>query len=354
MQILNHLDLAAFHTFALHAKADRLYKAETRNDLQALHAEGVFNRPFHILGAGSNTLFLRDMRIPIVQVAIEGIKLVEAAGGGADSVFIQAEAGTGWHSLVKWAVDRGLGGIEHLALIPGTCGAAPIQNIGAYGRELSDVLRSVEVFDARTGRYSVLPAEDCGLGYRDSVFKQNPDAGRIIVSITLELRAEPDYRPETAYRSLREELSASGIEQPGIRDVFDAVCKIRSSKLPDPARVPNAGSFFKNPVVERELADSLKKTHPEMPVFPLPDGRAKLAAGWLIEKTGWKGRMVDNVGTWPDQALVLHHNGKATPAQVRQAVERILRDVHRMFGIRLTPEVVTPGFDRPNETPFAG
>lgn len=354
MQILNDLDLAAFHTFALHAKADRLYQVESRHDLQALHAEGVFNRPFHILGDGSNTLFLRDIRIPIVQVVIEGIKPVEAAAGSVDSVFIQAEAGTGWHSLVEWAVDRGLGGIEHLALIPGTCGAAPIQNIGAYGRELSDVLRSVEVFDARTGRFSVLPAEDCALGYRDSVFKQNPDAGRIIISIILELRAEPDYRPETGYRSLREELSASGIEQPGIRDVFDAVCRIRSSKLPDPARVPNAGSFFKNPVVERHLADSLRSSHPGIPIFPMPDGRAKLAAAWLIEQTGWKGRMLDNVGTWPDQALVLHHNGKATAAQVRQAVERILHDVKQMFGITLVPEVVTPGYERLNEAPFAG
>lgn len=367
MKILDDLDLAAFHTFALHTRATRLYRAETREDLKALHARGVFESPFHVLGEGSNTLFLNDMEIPILQVGISGIERVVDGGaveveGQTETetesesesegrrkmraerlVAVRAGAGTLWHDLVRWSVGQGLGGIEQLALIPGTCGAAPIQNIGAYGRELSDVLRGVECFDTRSGRFLYLSARECGLAYRDSRFKRNPDSGLVIVSITLDLDPSKDYRAEAGYRTLRDELDASGIERPGIREVFEAVCRVRSRRLPDPRQVPNAGSFFKNPIVTEPVAEVLRRSHPDLPAYPAGPGAVKLSAGWLIEMAGWKGRIVDNVGTWHAQALVLIQTGGATAHNVREVVQAIRSDVNSLFGIELEPEVVIPG-----------
>jgi UDP-N-acetylmuramate dehydrogenase len=355
MFIQEYHPLKHLHTFRLPAVARVLVTVETHQDLLDLHKQGFFRDRFLVLGEGSNTLFTGDMEDPVLLMRIKGMEVLLSDPEG--SVVVRVGAGEHWDDLVEWTVRQGWGGIEHLASIPGTCGAAPVQNIGAYGRELSQVVERVDVFDCTTGAVHALSPEECGFSYRESVFKREEGRRWIILGITLRLHSGPSYRPDTSYRALADELASqgdahsaghhpsdgdhhpSGAGHPSIVDVWNAVKRIRAAKLPDPAHTPNAGSFFKNPVIPEDQAASLSSLHPDMPSFPDRPGHRKIPAGWLIERAGWKGRMEGSVGTWPKQALVLIHDGKATGGDVVAVMNLILDDVETIFSIRLQTEV---------------
>jgi len=257
-------------------------------------------------------------------------------GEDADVVLVRAEAGVAWHALVLWTLDHGLCGLENLALIPGTAGACPIQNIGAYGVEAGEHITSVEAWDTQTNAWCRLSRAQCGFGYRDSVFKRQP--GRwLITAVTFALSRTPALRIE--YAGLRHELEDMGIEHPGPREVAEAVIRVRRRKLPDPAVLGNAGSFFKNPIVAAEVADRLQSRLPGLPVFSgdAADTR-KLSAAWLIEQAGWKGHRAGDAGVSPDHALVLVNHGQASGAQLLALARQIAASVQQRFGVAIEPE----------------
>ena len=256
----------------------------------------------------------------------------------SDSVKVEIGAGENWHEFVTWAVKNNFGGIENLALIPGTVGAAPIQNIGAYGVELEQVFDSLELFDMRDGTFKTFEKRDCRFGYRDSVFKQELKGKVIVTSVTLNL-TQSNHIIEDSYSSLQSYLKGKDIEKPIIRDIYDAVIDIRTSKLPDPKLIGNAGSFFKNPVIDNNQFERLQSRYNEMPFYKLNDDEVKIPAAWLIEKTGWKGKRIGDVGTYKNQALVIVNHGNATGSEIFSFSKKIQQSVLRKFGIELVPEV---------------
>lgn len=254
-----------------------------------------------------------------------------------EQVFVTAGGGVVWNDFVNYCVAHNFAGVENLSLIPGTVGASPIQNIGAYGVELKDVFYSCEAFEISTGNIKTFNYNDCHFGYRESIFKGELKGRFIITSVTFKLKTEAAVN--TSYGAIEAELKNRGIENPGIADVSAAVSHIRVSKLPDPSTIGNAGSFFKNPVIEKyEFADIVAKT-PDVVHYPTADGKIKLAAGWLIEQCGWKGKVVGETGTWKNQALVLVNHGKATGAEVYSFSEQIIDSVKSTFGVTLEREV---------------
>ncbi|MFN5325505.1 MAG: UDP-N-acetylmuramate dehydrogenase [Bacteroidota bacterium] len=295
---------------------------------QQIHAKPL------ILGGGSNMLFTRDYDGVVLKDEIGGIEIVEDQG---DEVLVKAGAGVVWHQLVMWCIDQGLGGIENLSLIPGTTGAAPIQNIGAYGVELKDVFHSLESRMIADGTSRIFDARSCSFGYRDSIFKREMKGTAVITSVTLRLSRK--HQLNVSYGAITQELQKMGITNPDIRNVSDAVCNIRRSKLPDPAMIGNAGSFFKNPEVSSATHDTLKKEFPNMVSYPFGSQTFKLAAGWLIEQCGWKGKVVGKTGSHKDQALVLVNYGGATGVEVVRLSEDIRASVREKFGVEIEPEV---------------
>lgn len=288
-----------------------------------------------VLGGGSNILFTRDYPGTIICNRIGGIEMQDASD---NTVLVTAGAGMEWHKLVTECVRQGLGGIENLALIPGTCGAAPIQNIGAYGVELKDVFYCLRALDVRTHKIHTLHVEDCQFGYRDSIFKTDQKGRYIILNITLQLNKAP-HKVKTEYGAIQDALADKGITQPGIADVMEAVIHIRSTKLPDPKVTGNAGSFFKNPEIPEAQAQALKAQYPGLVSYPAAPGYQKLAAGWLIEHCGWKGHRAGDAGVHPKQALVLVNYGNASGHDIVQLARKIQDSVESTFGIKLTPEV---------------
>jgi UDP-N-acetylmuramate dehydrogenase len=334
------VDLTPYNTLGVKARAKRFAEVKNKQELEVLGRSGLFgeSRPF-VLGGGSNILFRGDIAATVLKISIPGI----AVTAETDSyVMVEAGAGEVWHDLVSWCVERGYGGIENLALIPGTCGAAPIQNIGAYGTELEQVFEKLELFEIDSGRFRTFTHDMCGFGYRDSRFKRDLKGKVIVTSITLKLTQAP-HHINTSYYALESYLSEKGIASPGIKDVFDAVIAIRKSKLPDPSLIGNAGSFFKNPVIDKAQFQHLKKKYPDVPSFAAGDGHVKVPAGWLIEKAGWKGKRVGNVGTYHNQALVIVNHGGATGAELFNHAMKIRDSVQELFGISLTPEVNIAG-----------
>lgn len=331
-----NVDLTHLNTLGLPSKAGIFAEVTSLRDVAELYEQGFFDgEPVFVLGSGSNVLLKNSLIRPVLKVSIHGISLKEEAG---ENVVIEAGAGVNWHSLVAWVVERGYGGIENLALIPGTVGAAPIQNIGAYGVELEQVFEAVEFFDLRDGSQKTFFHNDCLFGYRDSIFKRDLKGKIVITKVALRLQKE-NHRPIISYYALENYLAGRGITAPSIKDVFDAVIAIRKSKLPDPELIGNAGSFFKNPVVDSSVFKTIKKSYPELPAYALENGQVKIPAGWLIETAGWKGKRVGNVGTYDNQALVIVNHGGATGAEVFGHAMRIKKSVSRMFGIELVPEV---------------
>lgn len=338
--IKKSVNLRPFNTLSVEAVADTFIEIFNKKDLEHLYRDGFFQEfdPF-ILGGGSNVLFRSNPSKPVLKISIKGFEILEEDEKDA---MVRAGAGEIWHNLVLYAVNRGLGGIENLALIPGTVGAAPIQNIGAYGSEIEQVFSSLEFFDSRKGTFRTFTREECRFGYRDSIFKHEQKGRAIVTSVTLNL-TKKDHKLITEYYSLNQRLKEKGIVEPGIRDIFDAVVSIRKSKLPDPEVIGNAGSFFKNPVIPTDEFQSLQKKHSDIPFFEAGKGRVKVPAGWLIEQCGWKGKKVGNAGTFEHQALVIVNHGSASGAEIFELAEKIQASVLEKFGIKLSPEVTIVG-----------
>lgn len=331
-------DLSALNTFRLPARASILLRIRSEDELLRLIAVGhLKGRPHFVLGGGSNLVLAGDFDGIVLKVEIDGRRLVTEGEAGW---LVEAGAGEAWHDFVRWTVAQGWPGLENLSLIPGTVGAAPIQNIGAYGVEMADRFAGLDAVDLETGERRVFSAEDCRFGYRDSVFKH--EAGRWLVTRVRFLLPRA-WAPDVRYGEVGAELAARGIESPTALQVSDAVIAIRRRKLPDPAEIGNAGSFFKNPLVDAGLAGQLRAAHPALPQYPQADGRVKLAAGWLIEHAGWKGRDLGAVGCYERQALVLVNRGGARGEDVCRMAGRICDDVRARFGVALEPEPVFIG-----------
>jgi UDP-N-acetylmuramate dehydrogenase len=331
-----NVSLASFNTLALPGRARRYVRITTDDQLTFLAGLGRY--PRFVLGGGSNVVLAGDFDGIVLHVAIPGRALV---GEDANAWYPCAGAGENWHDFVQWTLAQGWPGLENLSLIPGTVGAAPIQNIGAYGLEAGDRLHAQTAFDMLTGKCVRMDRAACRFGYRDSVFKREGwqlDGRFVITGVTFRLPKR--WRPVTTYGELAEELATREIARPDARQIADAVIALRRRKLPDPARLPNAGSFFHNPVVSAETAQRLLASHPDIARYPQQDGRVKLSAGWLIERAGWKGRDLGPVGMYEKQALVLVNRGGATGADVTALMSAVRRDVRKEFGVELMPEPV--------------
>ena len=289
-----------------------------------------------IIGGGSNILFVQDVERPVFIIDLKGIEVVHE---GETWKEVRIAAGEDWHEVVMWSIDQGLGGIENLSLIPGKCGAAPMQNIGAYGTELADVLINVGCMDKQIGALFHMGKEACKLGYRDSIFKQEAKDQYVITSITIRLTKEKHHNVNVSYGDIKSVLKQKGITQPSIKDVSDAIIAIRSTKLPDPLEIPNAGSFFKNPIISIENYNQLKLDHPELPSYPVTDTHCKVPAGWLIDRCGWKGVMIGDVGVHSKQALVLVNHGSKNGQDIINLSRQIQKKVADIYNIDLVPEV---------------
>lgn len=334
--IKKDVNLKPFNTLGVASKAHSFIEVTNENQLMELVGKGVFNgeNPV-ILGGGSNILIRKDPSKPVLKVTLPGITIVEE-----DQEYISVKVGAGviWHDLVRWAVENGYGGIENLALIPGTVGAAPIQNIGAYGVELEQVFLCLDYFDMEHHIIKTAGKKECEFGYRESIFKRELKGKVIVLSVTLRLNKSP-HQVVTDYYALKEWMEEKNIKSPTIKNIYDAVISIRTSKLPDPSLIGNAGSFFKNPIVGKSVFEKIKAQHSDMPSYPVDDALIKIPAGWLIEKAGWKGKRVGNVGTYKNQALVIVNHGNATGDEIYRHAMRIQKSVKQMFGVELAPEV---------------
>lgn len=335
--VQKNISLKAINTFGIDAKAAAYTTFRSAEELvQILKNPETGNIPRMILGGGSNILFLDHFPGIILQNKIDYIQDLPAGTSGKKRV--QAGSGTEWNALVNYCVDHQLGGIENMALIPGTCGAAPIQNIGAYGIELKDVFISLEALNLDTFETEIFSREACQFSYRNSYFKQAGKGKYCILSITLELSTE-NHILHTRYGAIQSELNARGIHNPGIQDIRDIVVSIRQSKLPDPKRTGNAGSFFKNPEITEAEYLKLAELFPDLVSFETTPGFRKLAAGWLIEQAGWKGFRDGDAGVHPLQALVLVNYGNAQGKDIQSLSEKIQKSVQDKFGVWLEAEV---------------
>jgi len=335
MPIEHDVDLTPFNTLALPARAARYLKVTGAEQLPAIPPE---ESPRFVLGGGSNLVLTGDFPGLLLHMAIAGKRLV---GEDDEAWYVEAGAGENWHDFVQWTLAQGWPGLENLSLIPGTVGAAPIQNIGAYGLEAGDCIHQVSAWDFAEGQWRTFSAEACRFAYRDSLFKQEGWhlSGRLVITSVC-FRLAKDWRANTGYADVANEFASRGIVTPTPRNVADAVIAIRQRKLPDPACLPNAGSFFHNPVVAAPVAAALAARYPALPRYPQPDGRVKLAAGWLIEQSGWKGRNLGPVGMYEKQALVLVNRGGGQGADVRATMAAVQADVSARFGISLQPEPI--------------
>ena len=333
MEIQNNVPIKAYTTFGFDVKAGRyvaFYEADQLKEIISTH-----DGPFFILGGGSNMCLTGDISSLVLHNKISGIEIVDE---NDTHVWIQSGAGVNWHDLVLWTLERELGGLENLSLIPGTVGAAPIQNIGAYGIELQEVFDSLQAMNLETREIELFDRVACDFGYRDSYFKREGKGRYIILSVRLKLQKAP-HTLHLEYGAIQQVLLERQIDHPGIKDVSDAVISIRQSKLPDPSVIGNAGSFFKNPVVDEAHFLRLKDQFPNLVYFVQDDGQYKIPAGWLIDQRGWKGRRLGHVGVHKDQALVLVHYGGGSGKEILQLSKEIRQDVFNTYGIELQEEV---------------
>jgi len=326
-----NISLLPYNSFHLDVNAAEFVSIETVNQLQELLSQQT---PALILGGGSNLLLTRNVDGLVVKIDIRGIDEVKEDN---THIYVRAGAGENWHEFVMYTMKRNWGGLENLSLIPGNVGAAPIQNIGAYGVELKDCFYELEAYDRTEKKVFAFGVNDCRFGYRNSIFKSAEKGRYIILNVTFILRKTPILH--TSYGAIRDELKKMGIQSPAIQDVSKAVITIRRSKLPDPAEIGNAGSFFKNPVVDQAKFQSLSSKYTDMPAYPHEDQSVKLAAGWLIEQCGWKGYRKGDAGVHKDQALVLVNYGKATGREILELSLKIQSSVLKKFGVQLEEEV---------------
>ncbi|MEE3243545.1 MAG: UDP-N-acetylmuramate dehydrogenase [Bacteroidota bacterium] len=334
MQITHNASLKAYNTFGISAKAKAFISVTNIAMLkEALHLEAYPEK--FILGGGSNMLLKSDVNALVIHVALKGIKTVKET---ADNIWLEVAGGENWHEFVMYCVNHGYGGVENMALIPGNVGTAPVQNIGAYGVELKDHFYSCSAIHRTTLEQKTFSLKDCRFGYRDSVFKNELKDQYVITSVTFQLDKNK-HQLHTGYGAIQQVLNEKEISDPSIKDIAQAVIAIRSSKLPDPKKLGNSGSFFKNPVVPKTIFETIQQKYPEMPFYPISETEVKIPAGWLIEQAGFKGKRFGDAGVHKNQALVLVNYGDATGNEIWDLALRIQKEVHQQFGIEIQPEV---------------
>lgn len=335
--LTENASLAHRNTLRVNVRAERLAEVHEAAKLPELLAfPAVASQPLLVIGEGSNLLLTGDVEGTVLAMATRGVHLEQ----DGETVRIAVAAGERWDDFVRWTLGQGLAGLENLILIPGTVGAAPIQNIGAYGTEVAEFIESVEAWDVRHRRVAILDRADCAFAYRDSVFKREP--GRFIVTaVRFALPRQRELRLD--YAGIHEELRRMGVNQPAPFHVAEAVIHLRSRKLPDPAVIGNAGSFFKNPIVPAALAMSLREVHPDLPGWPTEDGRMKLSAAWLIETAGFKGLREGDAGISHRHALVLVNHGRASGPELWAMAQRVIAGVRERFAVTLEPEPLIVG-----------
>ncbi len=336
-QIQNNMNLRPFNTFGVEAQATSFARFTSQKELSHFLEQNDKRTPkILILGGGSNVLFTTDYEGLVLKCEIPGITIVSET---EKDIFVRAGAGVNWHEFVMYCVEHNFAGVENLVMIPGTCGAAPVQNIGAYGVELKDTFEQLEAFHLDDRRLIRFTRDECAFGYRNSVFTGKHKNEFAILNITLKLSKRPS--PNISYGSIGKELDRMGVRTIGTRDIAKAVMNIRTDKLPDPATLGNAGSFFKNPEIDLGQYEKLKIAYPDIIAFPVPgqEGCFKLVAAWLIEKCGWKGRKKGAAGCYDKQPLILVNLGGATGKEILAVSAEIIQDVHKKFGVILEREV---------------
>lgn len=333
--ITRNVSLKPYNTFGIEAMAQHFYEAIDNEGLKRmLLGKNYQNTPKLILGGGSNLLFTKDFEGLVIKNNLLGKQVIKEDN---NNVWVKVGAGENWHEFVLFAIDQGWGGIENLSLIPGTVGAAPMQNIGAYGVEVKTVFEALEAMEIATGKIHTFDNAACKFGYRESIFKNTVKGQFIITSVTFKLNKSHTFN--TSYGAIQDTLSEMGVEQLSIKAVSDAVIKIRQSKLPDPKQIGNAGSFFKNPTIDKIDYEGLVAEYPEIPGYKLPGDMVKVPAGWLIEQCGWKGKTTGNIGVHKNQALVLVNYGGGNGLAIKKLAMDIRQSVAQKFGIEINPEV---------------
>lgn len=332
MKVLEHISLKPFNTFGIDARARLFVAIDTIDELR----QAITTYPgFLILGGGSNILLTGDVERPIFHLNLKGKEIVSETD---QYVYVKAQAGENWHQFVMWCLEHNFGGLENLSLIPGNVGTSPMQNIGAYGVEIKDVLYELQAMDIASGSIKTFTNAECRFGYRNSIFKNEVKGQYIITAVTFRL-TKKEHQLNTSYGAIKSELEKKGISRPTIKEVSDAVITIRQSKLPDPGELGNSGSFFKNPVIGKELFLSIRKSYPDMPFYIVSDNEIKVPAGWLVEQCGFKGRRFGDAGVHKLQALVLVNYGQATGKEILELSRKIQAAVLEVFRIDLEAEV---------------
>jgi UDP-N-acetylmuramate dehydrogenase len=331
--ILNNIPLKEFNTFGIQSIAKRFSRFSNKEELDEILRQRN-NDSLLVLGGGSNILFTKDYDGLVIRNEIKGFEIIEASD---EVVIVKSGAGEVWHEFVLNCIDHDFGGIENLSLIPGSVGASPMQNIGAYGIEIKDVFHSLEAYEINTGKIKSFNHSECKFGYRESVFKRELKDQFIILSVSFKLTK--NHQINSSYGAINTELEEQGIKKPSIKDISNAVIAIRSSKLPNPKEIGNAGSFFKNPVVDIEVLREIQKNYESAPNYPAGEGKVKLAAGWLIEQAGWKGKTISTYGVHKNQALVLVNYSDSQGSDIFNLSTQIISDIHSKFGVELEREV---------------
>lgn len=332
MKSIQNTDIQPFNTFNLSAIVDQLISLESIEDI--LNNFDFPLKNIKILGGGSNILLTQPLNTSVLKVELKGIKIVE---DNENEVIVKVASGEVWHQFVLWALDHNYYGIENLSLIPGTVGASPIQNIGAYGVEIKDVIENVEALNLETGKLNSFNNEECQFGYRDSIFKSKYKDLYLITNVYFKLQKQPNLK--IGYGDVQQLLEKNEIFHPTPKDVSNVIISIRQSKLPDPLEIGNAGSFFKNPVITKTLFQNIVSNYSDAPSYPIDNEHVKIPAGWLIEKCGWKGYRFDNYGVHPKQALVLVNYGGASGKDIYNLAKTIQNDILQKMGIWLDMEV---------------
>lgn len=336
IRIEENISLRPYNTFGIEANARHFCRIRSEEQLIELLDTPVYkNEPHLVLGGGSNVLFTKDYTGLVIKVDLKGIHIEKETD---ETIVLNVKSGEVWHELVMYCVQQGWGGIENLSLIPGTVGAAPIQNIGAYGVEIKEVIQNVEGIDLITGKRTTFTNHECHFGYRESIFKYQLKENFFISSVTLSL-TKKNHQFNTSYGAITDTLNAMNITHPTLKSISDAVIQIRRNKLPDPSLIGNAGSFFKNPTISLSHYENLKSSYPNIPGYPSVNQEVKVPAGWLIEQCNWKGKRINNIGVHTQQALVLVNYGGGKGEEIFQLAMQILSSVKEKFNIILTPEV---------------
>ncbi len=332
LDIQKNVSLKRYNTFGIEVFADEFIEI---NSIEQLQEALKLKKDFFILGGGSNMLLTQNIKKCVLYINLKGIEIINE---DKEFVFVKVQAGEVWHEFVLWCIANNYGGLENLSLIPGSVGASPIQNIGAHGVEIKDCFYKLKAIEIATGKRKVFELTDCNFGYRNSIFKQELKGKYIITSVIYKL-TKSNHKLNLSYGTVQSELDAAGITSPTIKDVSDIIIGVRSRKLPDPKEIGNSGSFFKNPVIPITLFEKIKAKYPEVPSYPISDTEIKVPAGWLIEKSGFKGQRFGEAGVHKNQALVLVNYGDATGDEVYKVAQNIQAKVKELFNIALEIEV---------------